>query len=101
LKSAYRASTRQKKPRRRREAQSRSLNRPGGLDIWFTQGARAQEIARLAGNDLKAVFRGVMSQDYYLACNLNLQKEEFHAMSAALAAMKKDGSFQQLMTELP
>jgi polar amino acid transport system substrate-binding protein len=70
-----------------------------GVDLWMTQAHGAAETARKAGvNDLKLVFSGIMSQDYWLACNLRMPAETVKALRAALAEMRKDGTMKKLMT---
>lgn len=70
-----------------------------GVDLWMTQHHGARETAQRAGvNDLKLVFSGIMSQDYWLACNLKMPPDTIKAMQAALSEMRKDGTMQKLMT---
>lgn len=69
----------------------------GGIDLWVTQGMMAPEIARKAGvGPVKEVFAAIMSQEYWLACNLKMAKETTKAFSEALSAMKKDGEYRKL-----
>ena len=52
----------------------------GGIDLWVTQGLMAQDIARKAGaGPIKEVFGGIMSQEYWLACNLEMPKDTIKA----------------------
>jgi len=70
-----------------------------GVDLWMTQAHGAEETARRAGvKDLKLVFSGIMSQDYWLACNLRMAPETVKALQSALAEMRKDGTMQKLIT---
>ncbi len=56
-----------------------------------------QELAKRAGIPaVKEVFSGLLSQDYFLACNLNVPAEQLKAMNDALAGMGKDGTLRQL-----
>jgi hypothetical protein len=71
--------------------------KPEGIDLWVTQGMMAPAIARKAGaGPVKEVFAGIMSQEYWLACNLQMPKEITKALSEALGAMKKDGTYRNL-----
>jgi polar amino acid transport system substrate-binding protein len=70
----------------------------GRIDLWMTQSMGAAEIAKQAGvNDAKMVFSGVMSQDYWLACNPRMTGETVQALSQALTEMRKDGSYLQIV----
>jgi polar amino acid transport system substrate-binding protein len=74
----------------------------GKIDLWLTQTLGAAEVAKRAGiGDLKPVFVGVMSQDYYLACHPRVAEEAVQAISAALAEMRKDGTFRKLVSSAP
>jgi len=76
-------------------------NKPGGIDLWVTQGYTAREVAREAGvPGVKEVFSAIMSQDYWLACNLKMPRETVRALTNALNEMKKDGTYRKL-TDLP
>ena len=76
-------------------------NKAGGVDIWVTQGYSAREIAREAGIPaIKEIFSGIISQDYWLACNSQMPRETVRALSNALLEMIKDGT-QRKLTELP
>jgi polar amino acid transport system substrate-binding protein len=69
-----------------------------GVDLWMTQSFGAAETAARAGvKDLKLVFSGIMSQDYWLACNLQLSREVVKALQGALADMRRDGTMQKLL----
>jgi polar amino acid transport system substrate-binding protein len=69
----------------------------GGIDLWVTQGMMAADIARKAGaGPVKEVFAGIMSQEYWLACNLQMPKDTTKAFSEALNGMKKDGAYRKL-----
>ncbi|MBS0338624.1 MAG: transporter substrate-binding domain-containing protein [Proteobacteria bacterium] len=67
------------------------------IDLWVTQGLMAPEIARKAGvGPVKEVFAGIMSQEYWLACNLQMPKDTIRSLGEALGSMKKDGSYRRL-----
>jgi polar amino acid transport system substrate-binding protein len=72
----------------------------GGVDLWITQGYAARELAAQSGIKVKEVFSALMSQDYWLACNLKVPRETVRALSSALNDMKKDGTHRKL-TNLP
>ena len=73
-------------------------NRAGGIDLWLTQGAKAQATATAVGvSDIKLVFRGILSQDYWLACHPGLPRETVQALNAALAAMREDGTYLKIV----
>lgn len=68
-----------------------------GIDLWVTQGMMAPDIARRAGvGPVKEVLAGIMSQEYWLSCNLQMPKETTKALSDALSAMKRDGTYRSL-----
>jgi ABC-type amino acid transport substrate-binding protein len=57
----------------------------------------APGVARKAGvGPVKEVFAGIMSQEYWLACNLQMPKETTKALSDAISGMKKDGTYRTL-----
>ncbi len=69
----------------------------GGIDLWVTQGMMAPDIARKAGvAQVREVFAAIMSQEYWLACNLKMPKETIQGFSEALSGMKKDGAYRKL-----
>jgi ABC-type amino acid transport substrate-binding protein len=69
----------------------------GGVDLWITQGYMATEVARKAGvGPVKEVFAGIMNQEYWLACNLQMPKETIRSLSEALDGMRKDGTYRKL-----
>ena len=69
----------------------------GGIDLWITQGFMAAEIARKVGvGSVKEVFAGIMSQEYWLACNLQMPKGTIRSLSEALDGMRKDGTYRKL-----
>lgn len=71
-----------------------------GVDLWMTQNTGAAETAKRAGvSDLKLVFSGIMSQDYWLACNLKMPPETVKALQGALSEMRKDGTMQKLTAQ--
>ena len=68
-----------------------------GIDLWVTQGLMAPDIARKAGaGPVKEVFAGIMSQEYWLACNLQMPKDTIRSLSEALEGMRKDGTYRKL-----
>jgi polar amino acid transport system substrate-binding protein len=70
-----------------------------GVDLWMTQGLGATDKARKAGiNDLKLVFSGIMSQDYWLACHGQMPRETVKALQGAIQEMRQDGTLQKLIT---
>lgn len=72
----------------------------GQVDVWVTQGYMAPFIARNEGVPaLREAFSSIMSQDYFLACNLGVPQEQVKAMNDALAAMRKDGTHERLFKE--
>jgi polar amino acid transport system substrate-binding protein len=72
-----------------------------GVDLWMTQAYGAADIARKAGlKDLKQVFSGILSQDYWLACNVQMPRETVKALQGALSEMRRDGTLQKLQTPL-
>ena len=75
-----------------------SLDRakPGTVDIWITQGYSARETARQQGVQVKEVFAAIMSQDYWLACNPGMPREQVRAMIGAINEMRKDGTLLKL-----
>jgi hypothetical protein len=42
------------------------------------------------------VFAGIMSQEYWLACNLQMPKDTIRGLGEALGSMKKDGSYRRM-----
>jgi len=69
----------------------------GGVDLWITQGYMAIEIARKAGvGPIKEVFAGIMNQEYWLACHLQMPRETIRNLSEALDGMRKDGTYRRL-----
>jgi polar amino acid transport system substrate-binding protein len=75
---------------------------PGKIDLWVTQTVSARELAKKAGvSDLKIVFSTVMSQDYWLACNPQTADQTLKSLMAAIAAMRKDGSYFKMLRENP
>lgn len=68
-----------------------------GIDLWVTQGLMAPDIARKAGaGPVKEVFAGIMSQEYWLACHLQMPKDTIRSLSEALDGMRKDGTYRKL-----
>jgi len=79
-----------------------NLDQPGGVDLWVTQGFNAQEIAAKAGvKNLQEAFAALVSQDYWLACNLELPAEELRGLTEALREMRKDGTYRKLTQPTP
>src|SRR4051812_25803742 len=69
----------------------------GGIDLWVTQGMMGTEIARKAGaGKIKEVMPSIMSQEYWLACNLQVPPDTLTSLSSALSEMKKDGTYKKL-----
>lgn len=69
----------------------------GGVDLWVTQSAAAGSIARIANvGPIKEVFKGLLSQDYWLACGLSVSPHKIKALRDEVASMRNDGSFHQL-----
>jgi len=57
----------------------------------------APDIARKAGaGPVKEVFAGIMSQEYWLACHLQMPKDTIRSLSEALDGMRKDGTYRKL-----
>lgn len=76
--------------------------KPGGIDIWVTQTLGAPAMAKEAGvKAIKEVFADILSQDYWLACNLQVPPETIRALTGALQDMQKDGSFKKLAEPTP
>ena len=76
--------------------------KPGGIDIWVTQTLGARAMAKEAGvKAIKEVFADILSQDYWLACNLQVPPETIRALTGALQDMQKDGSFKKLAEPTP
>lgn len=68
----------------------------GAVDIWITQGYAARETARQQGVQVREVFSAIMSQDYWLACNPAMPREQVRAMIGAINEMRKDGTLLKL-----
>lgn len=68
-----------------------TLNRAqaGGVDVWVTQAATAQAVAKSAGRQVKQIYAGILSQEYWLACNLKMAPDIVRAMSQALPGAGK------------
>lgn len=72
-------------------------NQPGTIDLWFTQTVGGPAMALEAGvKDLKVVFSALMSQDYWLACNLGLPADTVKALRDASTTMRADGTYRKL-----
>ncbi len=67
------------------------------VDLWAT-GLYAQKSVAASAKvgDVKLVLK-INRVDYYIACNPGVADASVKAMSEALAAMKKDGSFQKIV----
>ena len=48
--------------------------------------------------NLKLVFSGILTQDYWLACGKQVSAETVGKLSGALDAMGKDGTLRKLLT---
>ena len=65
----------------------------GGVDIWVTQAQMAHEVARSAGaGAVKEVFPSILTQEYWLACNLKMPQEQVRALSDALSLIDKESA---------
>ncbi|MDB5811411.1 MAG: amino acid transporter substrate-binding protein family [Betaproteobacteria bacterium] len=71
-----------------------TLNRtqPGGIDIWVTQAEMARSIVGESGGAIKEVFPSILTQEYWLACNLKMPPEQVRALSNALSEIEKIGA---------
>jgi polar amino acid transport system substrate-binding protein len=77
-------------------------SKPNGMDLWVTQAHSAYRVARQAGvNDLKLVFAGILTQDYWLACGKKVPTEIVGKLSEALSSMHKDGATKTIQTAEP
>lgn len=67
-----------------------TLNRgqEGAVDVWVTHSATAQAVAKAAGRQVKQIYAGILSQEYWMACNLKVPAETVRAMSQALSGAK-------------
>jgi polar amino acid transport system substrate-binding protein len=73
------------------------VNKENGIDLWVTQGFMAAETARRAGaGPVKEVFPAIMSQEYWLACNLQMDPQTLRGLSEAIDGMRKDGTYRKL-----
>jgi polar amino acid transport system substrate-binding protein len=73
------------------------LARADGIDLWVTQGFMAADVARRAGvGPVKEVFPAIMSQEYWLACHLQMDPQTLRGLSEAIDAMRKDGTYRKL-----
>jgi len=80
------------------------VNKDSGIDLWVTQGFMAAETARRVGaGAVKEVFPAIMSQEYWLACNLQMDPQTLRNLSEAIEGMRKDGTYRKLndMRSLP
>ena len=65
----------------------------GSVDLWVTQARMARDVARQAGvGAIKEVFPAILTQEYWLACNLKLPQEQIRALSDALMEIEKQGT---------
>jgi polar amino acid transport system substrate-binding protein len=70
--------------------------RANGVDLWVTRTLGGKQIAKEAGVSVKEVFADIFSQDYWLACNLQVPQETVRALTLALMEMQKDGTLKKL-----
>jgi polar amino acid transport system substrate-binding protein len=74
-------------------------NEPGKIDVWVTGYYSAKSVAAKTGvNDIEHLFTFETSPNY-LACNFGVKDDQIQKLSAALAAMKKDGSLQKIVEQ--
>ena len=67
----------------------------------MTYAYSARETARREGTGaLREVFGGILSQDYWLACNKAVPADQVKALSQALQEVNRDGSLNRLL-EIP
>jgi polar amino acid transport system substrate-binding protein len=68
------------------------------VDLWVTQALRAESTAASVGvEDLKAVFRAILVQDYWLACGRKVPAGTIAKLNEALAGMMKDGTVRRIL----
>ena len=65
---------------------------PGGVDLWVTQAEGALGTARAAGRPVKVVYESILTQEYWLACNLKVPPEQVRAMSDALSGIDREAA---------
>lgn len=71
--------------------------RRGVVDLWVTGTYSAKRIAESAkGADIKLML-SISRFDYFIACNPGVPDSTVNAMSDALAAMQKDGSYHKIL----
>lgn len=74
-------------------------NEPGKIDVWATGYYSASAVAAKTGvKDIEHLFTFETSPNY-LACNFGVKDEQLKKLSAALAEMKKDGSYQKIVDQ--
>ena len=72
-------------------------NEPGKIDVWATGYYSAQRTAAKTNTkDVEYIFTFETSPNY-LACNFGVNKDVLEKLTAALAAMQKDGSYQKIV----
>ena len=71
------------------------LKQNGGVDLWVTGLYAAKQIADSAKTPVKLVLK-INRIDLFIACNPGVSHTTITAMTDALAAMKKDGSFTKI-----
>jgi polar amino acid transport system substrate-binding protein len=72
-------------------------NEPGKIDVWVTGYYSAKAVAaKTATSDIEHLFTFETSPNY-LACNFGVKKEQLDKLSAALASMKKDGTWEKIV----
>ncbi len=70
--------------------------RDDAVDLWLTQHDGAQAVASAAGVEVRPVFGGLLTQDYWLACGRRVPESTVRALSTALQEMQRDGTAQRL-----
>jgi polar amino acid transport system substrate-binding protein len=72
-------------------------NEPGKIDTWVTGYYSAQTVAAKTGvKDIEHLFTFETSPNY-LACNFGVAADKLQKLGAALDAMRKDGTWQQIV----
>jgi len=68
-----------------------------GIDLWMTGSTGAKIVAKNVGvGAIREVFADLLSQDYWLACSLQMPAETVLALQEAVGAMQKDGTLRSL-----
>lgn len=72
-------------------------NENGKIDVWVTGYYAAQKVAAKTNTtDIEHLFQ-IHASPNYLACNYGVKDETLQKLSAALAAMKKDGKLKKIV----